>query len=328
MNKSIQNHSTNDVTIHFEIPRDLKGLSTLFSACFNQPFELELWRWKYSHKQTFAVTATRNGILIGHYAGIPRKILFNDQVMHMLQITDVMVHPQDRAAHGRRGVFFQMASRFLEEYVGDGKPFIQAFGFPSERHTRLGVLLGLYGRVGQVFDVRWSSLTTPLTTWHKSRQLRNERALSSSIERLWSAMNSSLKGYLLGIRDAEYIIHRYLKHPIYQYAIYKVYNRLTRRIKGLFILRFHEDGACELMDLITHIKDMPMIIEFARHEAFKLGATCLFSWMSKAVAAQLGANATITDIQVTVPCVTWTPCPKPEELQDRWWLMSGDTDWR
>ncbi len=327
MNKAVENDS-NDVKIYLGTQTDLKGLSSLFNACFNQPFVPELWCWKYGPDQTFAVTAAKNGIIIGHYAGVPRKILFNDQILHMLQITDVMVHPQNRAAHGRRGVFFQMASRFLEKYVGYEKPFLQSFGFPNERHTRLGVLLGFYDRVGQVFDVRWPPLTTFSTTWHKSREIREKRAISNSLQRLWPAMNSSLKGYLVGIRDAAYIIHRYLNHPIYQYGIYEVYNRLTRRVNGLFILRFHEDGTCELMDLIANIKDMPMLTKFARHEVFKQGATCLFSWMSEAMVANLAADATITDIQVTVPCITWTPCPKPEELRGKWWLMSGDTDWR
>lgn len=328
MNKTIETDLTNELKIDLHAQHELQKIATLFSACFHQPFLFELWRWKYGIEQSFSVTAIRGNDIIGHYAGVPRKILLDNQALHMLQITDVMVHPKARAAHGRRGVFFQMASRFLEEYVGYDRPFIQAFGFPNERHTRLGMLLGIHGWAGRILDVRWSPLSTPLTIWYKSRKLREKGTIQDSLKRLWPAMSASLKDYLVGIRDTAHITHRYIDHPVYQYAIYEVYNRLTRRVNGLFVLRFHEDGTCELMDLIAHMKDMPLLIESARHEAFKQGAACLFSWMSEAMVTHLAADATTTDIHITIPCNTWTPCPKPEELQGRWWLMSGDTDWR
>jgi hypothetical protein len=30
---------------------------------------------------------------------------------------------------------------------------------------------------------------------------------------------------------------------------------------------------------------------------------------------------------ITTPANIWTPGPAPEELNDRWWLLAGDTDY-
>lgn len=309
-------------------PYDLSSINQLFTASFQQPFSPELWHWKYGGGPQYAVTARKDDQAIGHYAGIPRTIHHNKQKMQLLQITDVMVHPKERAAHGRQGVFYQIASRFLEEYVGYGKSFLQAFGFPNERHTRLGVILGLYGRTGKMFDVRWEPIDTNPSKLHGYRELTDPRTIMKIADNLWKTMKDSLTSFLVGDRKGAYITHRYLQHPLHHYKIYCVYHRITRKKRGMLVLRKHPDNTFELMDILAHLKDMPLIIEIARHIISTQNGLSLFSWMSDAMADKIAANAKVTDIQVTIPCITHTPCPKPEELQGKWWLMSGDTDWR
>ncbi len=70
-----------------------------------------------------------------------------------VQIGDVMVHPKQRGILTRKGPFFQAAANFLEHFVGQGKDFPIAFGFPSERAYRLAEHLGLYEKVGELMRV-------------------------------------------------------------------------------------------------------------------------------------------------------------------------------
>jgi hypothetical protein len=309
-------------------PLDPKPIGELFAACFQAPFSDALWKWKYG-KDPKCITAWTNGQAIGHYAGIPRTILLMSESISMVQITDVMVHPKERTAYGKKGIFFQMASRFLERYVGYDKEFLQAFGFPNERHTRLGILLGVYGRADKMWHVEWQPLAHAPFTFYKNKTiLHSDATLTRIIPRLWQRMQGSLTHYLVPKRDTGYIIHRYFQHPEIKYQVHGVFHRILGHCKGVFVLRPHENSSFELMDLMADAQDMPMVLAFARYEVARQKGLSLFSWMSEPMANQLGKDAKLTDIQVTVPCITWTPCPPPEELQGKWWLMSGDTDWR
>lgn len=332
MNHTIKTIANKSIAIEFksftdEID-DLSAIAQLFTICFNQPFSSKLWYWKYGKGLQYAVTARKDRQIIGHYAGTPRIIHHEQQNIQMLQITDVMVHPKERAAHGKQGVFFQMASCFLDKYVGYEKTFLQAFGFPNERHTQLGIILGLYGRTDKMFDVRWKPIGTNPLKLYGYKELIDSNKTTKIVDNLWHSMKNSLNSFLVGERSGTYITHRYLEHPMYNYKIYYVYHCITRQKKGIFVLRRHSDNTFELMDLVAHIKDMPMLITIARHEVYKQQGESIFSWMSEAMTKHLAKDSTTTDIQVTIPCITYTHCPKPEELQGKWWLMSGDTDWR
>lgn len=322
--------SNREINLNFSdnLPTDLSKIGSLFTTCFNQSFSPELWQWKYAKSPQYAVTAWLDDRAVGHYAGVPRDVMYNGRQIRMLQITDVMVHPDERSRHGRRGVFYWLATRFLEKYVGTEKDLIQAFGFPSERHTKLGVLLKIYDRVSKIVEVNWNSVSCAPSFACKAKLLDKTADLCEPVNRLWNTMKKSLAPFYLGIRDWAYIDYRYIKHPTINYQLYLVVNRFTMRHVGLFVLRKHDNNTFELMDLVANIKDMPLLILFARNEVFKLNGTLLFSWMNDVIVSKLVSDAYIVDIEVTIPCIIWTKCIEPKELKDKWWLMSGDTDWR
>lgn len=310
-------------------PDDLEKVGQLFTQSFNQPFSTPLWQWKYPNNRQYSLGIFKGEELVGHYGGLVRDIMFQGECLKMIQSTDVMVHPKERSSHGRKGVFFQLSGTFLKHFVGHDKEFAQAFGFPSERHTRLAVLLGLYDRVGKVLEAKWEPLPKLSSFFYKSNLFDVDRHdLAGITAKLWPAMSRSLPENFVGLRTVAYLNFRFLQHPLIKYQMYLVVNRFTKRPAGLFVLRRHDNNVFELMDIVADVQDMPLLIDFARNETFRQNGSHLFSWMSEAAILKLASNAKVTDIEVTIPCVPWTDSPGVAQLQGKWWLMSGDTDWR
>jgi hypothetical protein len=57
------------------------------------------------------------------------------------------------------------------------------------------------------------------------------------------------------------------------------------------------------------------------------GLPVLTAWVSAAYAGVFRSESVYgTGAEIPIPTNVWTEGPRVEELQDRWWLMMGDTD--
>lgn len=299
----------------------------LFEAAFGYRIDPRLWRWKYRDAAPPGMGAWRDGQLIAFYGAMPRHVLYFGKLVSTVQIGDVMVHPGERGVMTRSGPFQIAASTFIDRSVGYGRPHLFGFGFPTAKALQVAQKLGLYEQVDQMNELSW-----PAGDSWGARLLRSETITPQhrpAIERAWQAMAQDFRDSILGVRDADYIEHRYHRHPTVTYECLLVRKLLTGAVQGLVVLRSVDADQAELMDLIGPRHSFPALVAVARRWAGRKGAKRLRAWVTASHANVLAATApTVTPMDLVVPANVWSPGPSADELRNRWWLMAGDTDFR
>lgn len=302
----------------------------LFKNAFHHEMTPATWQWKYGSNLSHQVGAWRGDKLIAHYGGVGRKILFFGQPQMAVQICDVMVDTSERGILTRKGPFFLTTATFLERFIGYGKPYLVGFGFPNERHMKIAERHGLYAPVGRMTEFSWSTRSRfPL--WGTRLHLinRDHTGLTkTTVNQCWQRMAKDLHGAIVGVRDWDYLLHRYLNHPHQCYQVILVKSRFSLRARGILILRFDPDG-CEILDLIAPLAEIPLLITHARRLAGLQGATRVFCRITKNFARHFAVTGgTQHAVNIHIPANAWSDGPHPQTLKDHWWLMSGDKDFR
>lgn len=308
--------------------RAMAGFANLFRDAFNTEISTSLWHWKYGSGRGHGIIARRGERIIAHYGCTRRQALFFGRPISALQMCDVMVDPHERGVMTKQGAMFLTAATMLELYLAL-QPADLAFGFPSRRSSQLGERLGLYAEVGRVMEVRWPALSTRPRLLTRLRAIdRSDRGNQALVAGLWSAMSHDLQEAITVIRDWDYLTYRYLDHPHHRYDLILVTWRLTGSPLGLLVLR-QVGEALEFLDFVGSLAHLPVLVDQARRLAGRCGATSVFAWITQQHLSRfVTKDATVTDPDVSIPTNVWVDGPPVEQLKDKWWLMSGDTEFR
>lgn len=305
-------------------------LFELFKKTFDHDMIPAVWHWKYNTFPGREIGVWRDQKLIAHYGGIARKILFFGQPQTAVQIGDVMVDSSERGTLTKKGPFYLMAATFLEQYIGYNKPYLLGFGFPNERAMKVAERHGLYAEVGKMVEFSWD----PLPKWPriKSRlyviDQPDDHYAAAAADHCWQQMAQDLSESLVGIRDWPYLQYRYLNHPTNHYQIILVKSRFGRKVRGIIVLR-HDPNGCEVVDLVAALSEIPELIAHARRLAGINGHQRLYCRITENFATPFAATGGIQQtLDFRIPASIWDSAPSIELIRDRWWLMSGDMDFR
>ncbi|MES2582825.1 MAG: GNAT family N-acetyltransferase [Pseudomonadota bacterium] len=304
-------------------PRDFEGVAALFQEVFGHALSRALWDWKYADGHGNAVVAARNGVLIAHYGGMYRDVMLCGKADWVFQICDVMVHPQERGVMTRQGPFLLTAASSAEIYGPLG------FGFPNARAMLVAAKMGLYSEVGQMAEVRWQPAKPRFRLGSRVAVLkRGDVAGQAQVESLWAAMARDLRSGVVGVRNWAHLEQRYFSHPHNQYDVLAITSRFTGKPLGVLVLRRLETS-CELMDVIAPLANLPLLLDQARRLTALWGLPYLYCWITKNyMPLFLSCAGKEEAINVSIPTSCWTDDPRAEVFKDKWWLMSGDTDFR
>ncbi len=304
-----------------------EAFATLFLSAFGHTISQALWEWKYAGGRGCAVVAWRGRQLIAHYGGNLRQVLVYGESTMALQVCDAMVAPDERGLMTKTGAVFQVTAAFLELYQGLAAIPL-AFGFPNRRAMRLGERLGLYAEVGALCELRWPALgKRPRLSSRLSFTQGCEKNDRRIMGNLWEAMARDLVDGVVGVRDWQFLQHRYLNHPERRYSLVLVRRRFTGAPLGLLVLHREED-ALALTDLVAPLKNIPLLLVHARRLAGLWGLTTLYCWITRQHASRFVARDTaVRELDISIPTNAWVPQPLTAgQLKDRWWLTMGDTD--
>lgn len=303
----------------------------LFEKTFHHAMSPATWEWKYGSESGREIGMWRDHQLIAHYGGIGRDILLFGQPQTAVQIGDVMVDAGERGILTRRGPFYQVATTFLERYIGYGKPYLVGFGFPNERAMKLAERLGLYAEVGHMTEFSWQSLPK-LPKWRTclySVAGNDDDWAADAVNKCWQHMASDLQEAIIGVRTWHYLQHRYLAHPTQRYQVVVVKNRLGGQARGVLVMR-HDTDDSEIVDIIASLTEIPLLVTHARRltglVSAKRRVTCRITENFAAFFAATGGVQ--QPVNIRIPANAWSDGPKPETLRNNWWLMSGDMDFR
>lgn len=304
-------------------PGDYAEIAVLFQEVFGHPMSAELWAWKYANGRGNAVLASRDGVLVAHYGGMYREIVLCGKPDWAYGGSDVMVHPQERGVMTRQGPFLLTAATTAELYGP------VAFGFPTERAMLVAERMGLYAKAGRMTEVRWEPASSGLRLRTRVRSLAPQSAADRAlVNGMWAAMAEDLKQSVVGVRDWQFIQHRYFGHPHNQYDVLAVTSRLTGRALGVVVLRRLE-ASCEMLDVIAPLANIALVVDQARRMTARWGLPYLYCWITTNHAHQFVACGGKEEaLNVFIPTSCWTDDPRVDMLKDKWWLTSGDTDFR
>ncbi|MCP1314107.1 MULTISPECIES: GNAT family N-acetyltransferase [unclassified Halomonas] len=311
--------------VRWATPDDTDALLALFERSFGAPMGREEWLWKYRFADSPGVVCVDDGELVAFNGGMPRPVTLEGRDTTAVQMGDVMVDPRYRGILTRKGPFYRVVQAFFAEKVGEGLDYRYAFGFPHARHARLGSALKLYCETDRIEEARWSPRAR--RGWrHTARPLTADDAPVA--DALWQAMRQALPDAALCQRDSQWLAHRYRQVPGREYLTWLVVERLTRRPVGICVLRQHGPKV-ELLDLVAPPSALNAVLGCARHLTARLGCEALTAWVSPRVARALApTRPELSATEVVVPGSQVNGKPLGMELEKRWWLMGGDTDFR
>ena len=303
--------------------QDYLEIAVLFQEVFGHDLSPELWEWKYANGHGNAVLASRDGVLVAHYGGMYREILLCGKPDWAYGGSDVMVHPKERGVMTRQGPFLLTAATTAELYGP------VAFGFPTERAMLVAERMGLYTKAGQMAEIRWEPAAPRLRLGTRVRALRHGNAADQAlVDGLWKAMAFDLQDSVVGVRDWKFMDHRYFDHPHNKYEVLAVVSRWTGKALGVMVLRRLET-CCELLDVIAPLENLKIVIDQAQRMTARWSLRHLYCWITTNQAQHFVAcGGKQEPLNMFIPTSSWTDDPRVEMLIDKWWLMSGDTDFR
>ncbi len=336
-----------------------RQVRALFEHVFEQPMSPALWQWKYGGGRGVGVGAlSPSGEMLAHYGGTRRDVHFFDHPLPTLQIGDVMVAAEGRAALAHKGPFGLVTEAFLERHLDSGHNAVLGFGFPSARHMRLGERLGHYAEVDPVYEISWPLLhgSAGAGGFVGSGAPKLELAAidwidvgtNGRLDSLWEGMRNDLRNHVVPTRNSVWWRHRFSEHPGGCYQCYWLHDPLQQSPMGAVAVRVPSSlsvqaggvRTVELLDWISPVAEVKRVIDASKDIAISHNAPHLMGWFSGAVAARFAADDLSTRALACTAGVTvrrgsslkselaQNSVPSVARLQHKWWLTGGDTDFR
>lgn len=306
---------------------DAQAVGGLFTEVFGQTPPEGWYSWKYGPHglKGFAMGLwDGEARLIAHYAAFPRTLIWRGRRVAAVQIGDVMVAPRARGLLTRRGPFFHVCSALFERWVGSHRPYALAYGFPNERHLRLGVRLALYHDLGAIVRLAWSAEETIASASGWVIEDLEQGLPGALVERAWRWMRGDFGNEVVGERDAGYLAARFEHRPGIQHR-YLVVRRRWSRQSAVAVWRV-EEGSLRWLDYVGPRALLPVVANSLRQRAHALGLSAVETWASPRARAELLITGAVETGPVARFALAQTSDGMDGSLAQAGWWLAGDTD--
>lgn len=226
---------------------DEHAIQAGFSEVFPTYRTLDTWHWIHQQNPDGAriiCAWADNGDLAAHYACTVHTATWAEKPVTVGFIRDVFSTPAYRSfSNGRRGIFVQTIEAFVQAWTGADK-LVALYGFPSQRHFRLGQLFMRYQAFSDWHCYRYTVPTelqqhTPIGLIHTPKQF--EKAFDRLSEH-------RSKKYPFAInRTAAFLNWRFIDIPHKQYWIWAFSTFLSTEVLGYIIIAPNQPQA-QLVD--------------------------------------------------------------------------------
>jgi GT2 family glycosyltransferase len=215
---------------------DEESICRLFARVFEHELSLTEWTWKYRRgdEPPASYVAEVNGDIVAHFGALRHRVLWRGEELAAWDLVDAMCERR----YAGRGVFRRLALAFMED-LGDRRSLI-LYGFPGERHRRIGERSLGYQAVAPIYKVRkeLSAAASALPP-----RVRCSRAIPEDWDTIWAPIEARFR--LVVRRDRAHLDWRYLARPGKKYAILSV-----EGVAGIAVVGFESDAAY-LLEFLT-----------------------------------------------------------------------------
>jgi hypothetical protein len=230
---------------------DERKILALWQAAFGREMAPRLWSWKYlenPYGHQILLCESEAGQVVAMYAGVPYRANFQGETVRITHLTDNMSHPAYRGPiGGKKGLFVRTVLAFFDRYGGPHAS-IYLYGFPGERHFRLGERLLEYRALSG--GVRFMTATTTDLAQGIipfAGKIDRISVCDASFDRLAEA---SRRFYPFSImRDSAFLRWRFLEHPANHYELFGYRSLMRKRLRGYTVLSLLGDQA-RLVDFL------------------------------------------------------------------------------
>ena len=197
------------------------GDEVAINAGFNRVFGLHRapteWRWKYQEEpegRWIMITVDEAERVIGHCGAVPMRMQVGQLRVRAGQLVDNFTRPEARHGLGAARVYLRTVESFFASFGGPSGLAL-LFGFPGERHLRLGPARLGYDRMPPQpvgYWVRSAHRRKELQTGHEIRQGFDPDA----IDELWR--RSAPRYEVAVVRDSAWLKRRFTGRPGVEYV--------------------------------------------------------------------------------------------------------------
>ncbi|RYF84113.1 MAG: GNAT family N-acetyltransferase [Comamonadaceae bacterium] len=317
-----------------ETAADVARLRAGFREVFGGDISPAMLHWKYGEGRGRMWGAfADSGDLLAHCGVMYREVLAEGKSWRIAQLGDLLATPARLDGLSRKqSAFFQLIDTVLASVRDDRNPDALCFGFPSDRAMRLGERLGLFASIDQVHELTLQALPARRLNWWHMQRLTHEEAAAPSFlqhaQRLWTRMAQDLGRDLVGVRDAAYLRHRYLDHPEHAYVLCCVRPRWGAPVAWAALRK--QGGNYELMDVVAAREHRLTAVQVLRRHLSELQGAALTLWLTqgqlKDIPSSMGFESVA--LQFRIMANPRSSGGDAQRFAGRWWLTSGDTDYR
>lgn len=313
--------------LRWATPEDHPALLALFERAFGGCIERDLWAWKYPAGTQQSLLAEKDGLVVAHYGGLPRRMMGRGKPLNCLQISDIMVDPKARGVLTRNGVFAQISNEFTNTLTAPAGQHDFVYGFPSPRASKLGEMLGMYAPLDTLLQLSWPSRPSRPSgpAWRRSKPLPLS-ALAKAGDALWDRQKELGESFLITVRDKAWLEQRYVQHPGHEYRALAQQPFWQRTPSAALIYRAHAH-ALEIIDMVGQPSAYQRLVQDLCYHAAQMDKASVFAWVTTATEPWLpSAQERETLLPVNIAGTNkahWQAC-----FQGRSWLTAGDTDYR
>ena len=221
-------------------PGDEHGICRLFSSVFHLELPLAVWRWKYlrSENPPPVFVAEEAGQIVCHFGALRQRLIWQGTEGWGFDCIDVMAHPRLQG----QGFFRRTVQAFMRDLCENQSWFM--YGFPTDRHRRLGEILVGYEPVARVYKL---SKVSSLNVSRKNIEVAFD-LLPLDWDVQWRRLETHFS--LVNRRDRAFLIWRYWLRPGKHYRFVTVLGAPALAVVGI------EPRKAYLMEFLVQPEDI------------------------------------------------------------------------
>ena len=232
-------------------PGDEKGILDLWKTAFKSNMDPDLFKWKYldnPYNKTMMLCVTDKSEIVTFYGGIPFKFQYNEDIVYVVNLMDIMSHPN----HRENRIFEKTARRFIE-YFCTPDNLLLMYGFPGEFHYSIGERILNYKKISNVLYLR--AFPNELINKKNPAQkniveleiIENYDGPAKEFDLVWENCKSYYPFSI--VRDASFVKWRFFDHPQKQYNVLRFKNSDDDSFVAYAVLTVNERKAT-IVDLL------------------------------------------------------------------------------
>jgi len=218
----------------------------LWRVAFGKELDPDLWRWKYVDNpfgmRVLVCRDPKTEAAVVVYSGVPFCASWNRREVEIVQLMDIMSHPNVR----KTGLFIKAAEGFFDTFAGGDS--VLYYGIPGRYHFDIGAKYLDYSELESgVAYLRGSvrELASSSSLFGPSAQLIDRP--TRDLDHIWAEVEGHYP--LAAVRDAAFVNWRFFRNPQRDYLVYVLRTGFTRRPRGYAVVGI-EDGAARLVDVL------------------------------------------------------------------------------